>query len=63
VHTPRRAPAATPAPAPDLVQRTFTAPTRDQLWIAAITYLPTEEEGFLYRAVMLDVFSRQVVGW
>ena len=35
----------------------------DQLWIADITYLPTEQEGFLYLSVILDVFSRRVVGW
>ena len=61
VPTTRRDPAATPAP--DLVQRCFTAPAPDRLWIAAITYLPTEQEGFLYLAVILDVFSRRVVGW
>jgi putative transposase len=61
IHTTRRDPAATPAP--DLVQRTVTAPTSDQLWIADITYFPTEEEGVLDLAVILDVFSRRVVGW
>ena len=61
VHTTRRDPAATPAP--DLVQRAFSAPAPDQLWIADITYLPTEQDGFLYLAVILDVFSRRVVGW
>ena len=61
VHTTRRDPAATPAP--DLVQRSFQAPAPDQLWIADITYLPIEEDGFLYLAVILDVFSRRVVGW
>ena len=44
-------------------ERTVTAPTPNQLWIADITYLPTEEEGFLYLGVILDVFSRKVVGW
>ncbi len=34
----------------------------DQLWVADITYIPTWE-GFLYLAVVLDVFSRKVVGW
>jgi putative transposase len=58
--TPRH-PAATPAP--DLVQRAFQAPGPDRLWIADITYLPTEHDGFLYLAVILDVFSRRVVGW
>jgi putative transposase len=61
VRTTRRDPAATPAP--DLVQRSFTAPGPDRLWIADITYLPTEQDGFLYLSVILDVFSRRVVGW
>jgi putative transposase len=49
-------------PAPDLVDRNFTASTPNQLWIADITYLPTWA-GFLYLAVVLDVFSRRIVGW
>jgi putative transposase len=53
----------TAIPAPDLVERHFTAPGPDRLWIADITYLPTEQEGFLYLSVILDVFSRRVVGW
>jgi putative transposase len=61
VHTTRRDPLGTPAP--DLVQRAFSASAPDWLWIADITYVPTEREGFLYLAVILDVFSRRVVGW
>jgi putative transposase len=49
--------------APDLVQRTFAASAPHALWIADITYVPTRSEGFLYLAVILDVFSRRVVGW
>lgn len=49
-------------PAPDLVERNFTAPTPNKLWTADITYLPTDE-GFLYLAFILDVYSRRVVGW
>ena len=49
-------------PAPDLVARHFTASEPNQLWIADITYLPTAT-GFLYLAVVLDVWSRKVVGW
>ena len=49
-------------PAPDLVDRTFTASGPNQLWIADITYIPTAT-GFLYLAVVLDVWSRKVVGW
>ena len=49
-------------PAPDLVDRDFTAPGPDQLWVADITYIPTWA-GFLYLAVVLDAWSRRVVGW
>ncbi len=50
------------AKAPDLVQRQFTAEAPDRLWVADITYVPTGS-GFLYLAVVVDVFSRRVVGW
>jgi len=49
-------------PAPDLVQRQFRAPRRDALWVADITYVPTATR-VLYVAVVLDVWSRRVVGW
>ncbi len=49
-------------PAPDLVDRNFTAAGADQLWVADITYVPTWA-GFLYLAVVLDTWSRRVVGW
>jgi putative transposase len=49
-------------PAPDLVQRAFTASGPNQLWVADITYIPTAT-GFLYLAVVLDVWSRRIVGW
>jgi putative transposase len=49
-------------PAPDLVSRNFTASAPDQLWVADITYVPTWT-GFLYLSVVLDVWSRRVVGW
>ena len=48
--------------APDLVKRQFTATAINQLWVADMTYLPTWE-GFLYLAVVIDVFSRKVIGW
>src|SRR5690242_21925176 len=48
--------------APDLVDRNFTAEAPDRLWVADITYIPTWA-GFLYLAVVLDVFSRRIVGW
>lgn len=49
-------------PAPDLVERNFTANAPDQLWVADITYVSTWS-GFLFLAIVLDVFSRRVVGW
>ena len=49
-------------PAPDLVERNFTADRPNQLWVADITYIPTAA-GFLYLAVVLDAFSRRIVGW
>ena len=50
------------ARAPDLVQRVFRATAPNQLWVADITYVPTAA-GFLYLAIVLDVFSRRVIGW
>lgn len=47
---------------PDLVQRDFTPSEPDQLWVTDITYVRTGE-GWLYLAVVLDCFSRRVVGW
>ena len=49
-------------PAPDLVERKFVAEAPDRLWVADITYVSTWS-GFLFLAVVLDVFSRRVVGW
>jgi len=47
---------------PDLVDRDFTASRPDELWVADITYVPTQE-GYLYLAVVIDAYSRKVVGW
>ena len=58
--TTRRDPRAVPAP--DLVGRNFTATAPDRLWTADITYVKTDE-GFLYLAFVLDVYSRRIVGW
>jgi len=49
-------------PAPDLVDRKFAAPGPNQLWVADITFVPTAS-GFLYLAVVLDAWSRKIVGW
>ena len=46
----------------DQVDREFTAAGPDRLWVAAITYVPTWA-GFLYLALVLDVWSRRIVGW
>ena len=48
--------------APDLVQRDFAAEGPDELWVADATYIPTWM-GFLYLAVVLDAWSRRIVGW
>lgn len=48
--------------APDLVERNFAVDRGDRLWVADITYIPTWS-GFLYLAVVLDAWSRRVVGW
>ena len=48
--------------APELVERDFTRTSSDQLWVADITYVRTAP-GFLYLAVVLDAWSRKVVGW
>jgi putative transposase len=49
-------------PAPDLVDRDFRAEGPNRLWVADITYVPTLS-GFLYLAVVLDAWSRRIVGW
>jgi len=49
-------------PAPDLVDRNFIAERPNQLWVADITFVPTAS-GFLYLAVVLDAWSRKIVGW
>ena len=50
------------AAAPDLVRREFTADGPDRTWVSDITYVPTGA-GFGYLAVVIDVWSRRVVGW
>ena len=49
-------------PAKDLVDRNFYADAPNVLWVADITYVPTWA-GFLYLSVVLDAFSRKIVGW
>ena len=49
-------------PAKDLLRRSFVATQMDKVWVADITYVATDE-GFLYLAFILDVYSRRIVGW
>ena len=49
-------------PAPDLVDRDFNAVGPNKLWVADITFMPTAN-GFMYLAVVLDAWSRKIVGW
>ena len=51
-----------PSCGPDRVERQFQADGPDRIWVADITYVPTWA-GFVYLAVVLDVFSRRIVGW
>jgi transposase InsO family protein len=48
--------------APNLLEREFTVNTPDTVYVGDITYIPTRE-GWLYLAVVIDLFSRAVVGW
>jgi len=48
--------------APNLLEREFTVSTPDTVYVGDITYIPTRE-GWLYLAVVIDLFSRAVVGW
>ena len=48
--------------APNVLKRDFTTERPDQKWLSDITYIPTEE-GWLYLAAILDLYSRRIVGW
>jgi len=48
--------------APNLLAREFTASAPNEKWVSDITYIPTGE-GWLYLAIVQDVFSRKIVGW
>ena len=48
--------------APNVLDRRFTQPEKNRAWAADLTYLATKE-GFLYLAVLLDLYSRRVIGW
>lgn len=48
--------------APDRIERDFRAPAANQVWVSDLTYIATDE-GWLYLAVTMDLFSRKIVGW
>jgi putative transposase len=48
--------------APNLLQRNFAADQPNQAWVGDVTFIPTAD-GWLYLAVLIDLFSRRVVGW
>ncbi|RKH34948.1 IS3 family transposase [Corallococcus praedator] len=48
--------------APNVLARDFNPPKPDRAWVTDITYVPTRE-GWVYLAVVLDLFSRRVIGW
>lgn len=48
--------------APNLLKREFTVSAPDKVWVADITYVWTQE-GWIYLAMVLDLFSRRIVGW
>jgi putative transposase len=50
------------AAAPDRLQRRFVADGPDRVWVADLTYLPTGE-GWLFLGVIMDLWSRRIVGW
>jgi len=55
-------PDATAPPAPDRLNRDFSASRPDEKWCADITYVPTRE-GYLFLGVVMDCYSRRIVGW
>ena len=50
------------APSPDLLKRNFSVERPDKAWVSDTTFIPTRE-GWMYLAVVLELFSRQVIGW
>jgi len=48
--------------APNLLNREFNPCERNRVWVTDITYIPTKE-GWIYLTVVIDLFSRMVVGW
>ena len=49
-------------PAPNRLEREFVAKHPNQRWVSDITFIPTRQ-GWLYLAVIIDLYSRAVIGW
>lgn len=49
-------------PAPDLLRRNFKPARKNQAWVSDTTFIPTRQ-GWLYLAIVLELYSRQVIGW
>ena len=47
---------------PNLLKQNFTAKTANQKWVADISYIATSQ-GWLYLAIVMDLYSRRIVGW
>src|SRR3954449_3087817 len=47
---------------PNLLERNFTATAPNRIWLADITYIETDQ-GWLYLAAVMDLYSRKIVGW
>ncbi|MGY3103579.1 transposase InsO family protein [Bradyrhizobium sp. LM3.4] len=48
--------------APNLIERNFSAAAPNRIWLADITYIETDQ-GWLYLATVMDLYSRKIVGW
>src|SRR3954453_11805670 len=48
--------------APNLIERNFSSAAPNQIWLADITYIETDQ-GWLYLATVMDLYSRKIVGW
>jgi len=53
---------STQKPAPDYLKRNFSTEGRNKAWVSDTTFIPTHQ-GWLFLAVILDLFSRQIIGW
>lgn len=61
-YMPRKKSVASTSAAPNILQQDFSATRINQKWLADIVYISTKE-GWLYLAVVMDAFSRRIIGW